>query len=171
MESALRPREIQTRIRAGESVDDVARAAGVPVERIEPYAGPVLAEREHIAAQAQRGSVRRRGETAGHRMLRTAVAERLCRPGASTRRPCAGIRLRMEDGRWSVSASYASGEATREAVFYLRPQGPVLGGRRTTRPAGCSVSSPPPTARNPADGVRRVAGTLMETDPQTPTAS
>ncbi len=122
MESSLRPREIQTRIRSGESLEDVARAAGVPVERIEPYAGPVLAEREHIAGQAQRGSARRRGETAGHRVLRTAVAERL---GTRNVDPESVVwdSLRMDDGRWSVSASYASGEAEREAVFYFDPKG------------------------------------------------
>lgn len=122
MESALRPREIQTRIRAGESVDDLARAAGVPVERIELYAGPVLAEREHIAAQAQRGSVRRRGETAGHRVLRTAVAERLATRGVDPE-TVIWDSLRMEDGRWSVMARYASGESNREATFFFDPKG------------------------------------------------
>ncbi|ERK63851.1 PF11268 domain protein, partial [Propionibacterium acidifaciens F0233] len=53
MDSALTPREIQSRIRAGESPDDVARAAGVPVDGIEGYAAPVLAEREHMAEMAQ----------------------------------------------------------------------------------------------------------------------
>ena len=38
MESALRPRDIQARIRAGASPDEVAEAAGVPVERIAAFA-------------------------------------------------------------------------------------------------------------------------------------
>ncbi len=41
----LSPRDIQRRLRAGESVEQIARSAGVPVERVERYAGPVLAER------------------------------------------------------------------------------------------------------------------------------
>ena len=39
MDSALRPRDIQARIRAGESPADVADAAGVPIERIAAITG------------------------------------------------------------------------------------------------------------------------------------
>ncbi len=45
MESTLRPREIQSRIRAGASVAQVAAAAGVSIDRIERFAHPVLLER------------------------------------------------------------------------------------------------------------------------------
>src|SRR5689334_4138211 len=38
--SSLSPRDIQARIRSGESADDVARVAGVPVDRVLRYAGP-----------------------------------------------------------------------------------------------------------------------------------
>ena len=51
MKSALSPRDIQTRIRAGESLEDVGRIAGIPLDRVERFAAPVLAEREHIAAR------------------------------------------------------------------------------------------------------------------------
>jgi hypothetical protein len=54
LESQLTPKEIQTRIRHGESAEDVARAAGVPVERIRRFEGPVLGERDNIATQAPR---------------------------------------------------------------------------------------------------------------------
>ena len=59
MDSALRPRDIQARIRAGETPEAVAAAAKTTVEKIMPYAAPVLAEREHVAERAQRSSVRR----------------------------------------------------------------------------------------------------------------
>src|SRR5690606_8923130 len=36
--ASLSPRDIQARIRAGESADDVARIAGVPVDRVLRYA-------------------------------------------------------------------------------------------------------------------------------------
>ena len=45
MESALRPRDIQARIRAGESPEAVAAVAQMPMERVMAFAGPVLAER------------------------------------------------------------------------------------------------------------------------------
>jgi hypothetical protein len=54
LESQMRPREIQSRIRAGESVEQVAAAAGVPPERVERFAYPVLLERSRTAELAQR---------------------------------------------------------------------------------------------------------------------
>jgi hypothetical protein len=45
MQSALRPREIQARIRAGATVAEVAAAAGVGTDKIERFAHPVLLER------------------------------------------------------------------------------------------------------------------------------
>ena len=54
LESQMRPREIQSRIRAGESVEQVAAAAGVPAERVERFAYPVLLERSRTADLAQR---------------------------------------------------------------------------------------------------------------------
>ena len=81
MDSALRPRDIQARIRAGESPDEVAAAAGVDVDRIAAFAAPVVAEREHVAGLAQMHPVRRRGETSSHRNLRNTVADALTARG------------------------------------------------------------------------------------------
>src|SRR6478609_10884225 len=57
LESQLRPREIQARVRAGEPLEVVARTAGVPIDRIEPYAAPVLTERTAMADRARRSPV------------------------------------------------------------------------------------------------------------------
>ncbi len=66
MDSALRPRDIQARIRAGDTPEAVAQAAQTTVDRIMAFAAPVLAERQHVAERAQRSSVRRKpGESAG----------------------------------------------------------------------------------------------------------
>lgn len=61
MESVLRPRDIQSRIRAGESPERVATAAQTSVEAIMPFAQPVLDERAHVAMGAMNASIRRRG--------------------------------------------------------------------------------------------------------------
>lgn len=122
MDSALRPRDIQARIRAGESIEDVARAAGVPAERIEAFASPVIAEREHVAGLAQIHPVRRRGETTSHRQLRNAVADALAHRGVASR----DVRWdawKLEDRRWQVTASYAVGSRTQEALFVYEQTG------------------------------------------------
>ena len=80
MESALRPRDIQARIRAGESLEAVAQAAGVPIAKIEPFAAPVIAERDHIAGLAQTNPVRRAGTP-----WRTAACAAWSRTGCSPR--------------------------------------------------------------------------------------
>ena len=118
MESALSPREIQTRIRSGESVEDVARVAGVDRERVERFAAPVIAEREHVAGLAMTSSARRRGETSSHRTLRGVLNERLLDRGVDMD-TVAWDSYRLDDGRWSVTADYLTGETPRQAVFYF----------------------------------------------------
>lgn len=114
----LRPKDIQTRIRAGESAEDVAAASGTTVEKIMPFAGPVLAEREHMAERAQKGSVRRRaGEPAGTaRTLGAAVTARL---GAFylDAESVAWDSFRRPDGRWAVRGDFTSPERSGTAVF------------------------------------------------------
>lgn len=50
----LSPRDIQRRIRAGESAARLAADSGVPVEKVARFEGPVLAERDHHAEQARK---------------------------------------------------------------------------------------------------------------------
>jgi hypothetical protein len=52
-ESALTPREIQDRVRAGWSVDEVATEAGVDLDWISRFAAPVLAEVGQVIEQAR----------------------------------------------------------------------------------------------------------------------
>ena len=54
LEAQMRPREIQSRIRSGASVEQVAASAGIPEQRVERYAYPVLLERARTAEMAQR---------------------------------------------------------------------------------------------------------------------
>ncbi|TDD45072.1 DUF3071 domain-containing protein [Kribbella antibiotica] len=106
MESALRPRDIQARIRAGESPEAVAAVAQMPMERVMAFAGPVLAERDHIANLAQRASVRRRGGAdAPTRNLGAWVADRL-RTRHVDPATADWDAWRRDDGRWQVRVSY-----------------------------------------------------------------
>lgn len=116
MSSALTPREIQTRIRSGESLEDVAKAAGVPVEKIEPFAAPVIAEREHVASTALTSPVRRTGDSGNHRTLRQVVQERLLSRGLDID-DVEWDAWRIADRTWAVQGTYQSGSATRVAEF------------------------------------------------------
>src|SRR6201995_5075133 len=77
VESPLRPKEIQARIRAGETAEEIADAAGIPVERGRWVEGPVLAERAYIATQARSASVRRQGDSAPGPRLGDIVTTRI----------------------------------------------------------------------------------------------
>lgn len=116
MESALRPRDIQARIRAGESLEAVAQAAGVPMAQIEPFAAPVIAEREHIAGLAQSNPVRRAGDAVAHRSLRAVVSDRLLSRGIDAD-SVDWDAWRSGERRWTVRLSYESGSAHRQADF------------------------------------------------------
>lgn len=54
---AMSPRDIQTRIRNGSTAAEVAELSGIPLEKVQRYEGPVLAEREYIAQQARKVEV------------------------------------------------------------------------------------------------------------------
>ncbi|MEU6187292.1 septation protein SepH [Nocardia sp. NPDC047038] len=54
MEATMRPRDIQARIRAGASVEQVTEESGMPASRVERFAYPVLLERARAAELAQK---------------------------------------------------------------------------------------------------------------------
>ena len=116
MDSALRPRDIQSRIRAGESPEHVAAAAQTTLDKVMTYATPVLAERAHVADRAQRASVRRTAGAGASGVLADAVAERL-RGRNVDPATVDWDSWRREDGRWTVVADYRSGESNRHAEF------------------------------------------------------
>ena len=116
MESALTPREVQARIRAGESVDDVAQAAGMDRGRVEAFAVPVLAEREYIAGQAQSHPVRRGGETIPHRTLGAIVTDRLL-PRQVAVDAVTWDAWKLEGRRWAVRVNWTAGKTAREGQF------------------------------------------------------
>jgi hypothetical protein len=111
MQSTLRPRDIQARIRAGETPESVAQVAGTSVDKVMPYAAPVLAERAHVAQRAQRASIRRRpvegGVTSTARTLGDAVDSHL-RARNVDPDTVAWDAWRREDGRWTLTGSYTT---------------------------------------------------------------
>ncbi|HEY9525223.1 MAG TPA: septation protein SepH, partial [Thermopolyspora sp.] len=116
VESPLRPKEIQARIRAGETAEEIAATAGIPVERVRWFEGPVLQEREYMAQQAQRVAVRLPGESVPRPTLGELVAERLTRRGV----PADEIdwdSCKRDDGLWRVKLGYVWNGHTRHAEW------------------------------------------------------
>ncbi|MCW2813215.1 MAG: hypothetical protein JWN84_670 [Nocardioides sp.] len=150
MESSLRPRDIQARIRSGESAESVAEAARTSVDKIMAFVGPVLAERQHVAERAQRSNVRRStgesGPTGGGRTLGDAVEGHL----RSLNVDPDGVEWdswRREDGRWTLTAGFALPARTGTAHFTFDMPGNyvVLDDADARWLVGEAVASPAPS--------------------------
>ncbi|HET9169724.1 MAG TPA: septation protein SepH [Actinospica sp.] len=119
LDAQLRPRDIQARIRAGQTAEQVADAAGIPLERVRRFEGPVLAERAFMAERAQNTQVRRSGETHGPK-LGDVVRERL-----AARDPDIDSvqwdSWRKDESVWTVRMSFRIGGLPYEATWSFDP--------------------------------------------------
>lgn len=115
----LSPKEIQARIRAGASVDQVAMASGSDISRVRRFAHPVLLERARAAELA----------TAAHPMLADGPAVLTLLETVSAALVARGLepdRLswdawRNEDGRWTVQLAWKAGRSDNIAHFSFAP--------------------------------------------------
>jgi hypothetical protein len=119
LESQLRPREIQARIRAGASVEQVAAAAGVPIQKIERFAYPVLLERSRTAEVAQRAHPMR-ADGPDTRTLGDVVAHTF---GLRGQEYADGEwdSWKGEDGKWIVALSWQAGRSDNRAHWTFQP--------------------------------------------------
>jgi len=123
LESRISPREIQNRVRNGESAEHVAESAGVPLERVLRFVGPVLREREHIADQA------RRARLAGSSGPTSLLGDLVTR--AASRRDVDADDVdwdsaRREDQTWVVTTTWPDGTTAMWALDLLRHQATPL---------------------------------------------
>ena len=121
VENPLRPKEIQDRIRAGETAEEVADAAGVPIDRVRRFEGPVLAEREFRAQEAQRATVRSPGDSGPGPRLGDVVAERLVELGVVPDDALWDSRKRA-DGNWQVQLAFTMGGRPQMAEWIFDPR-------------------------------------------------
>ncbi len=111
-------KEVQARLRAGESIDAISRTTDWSIEKIENYAGPILQERAFIISQALATQIRREPHAP---YLETAVANQLAPRGVDM----ASVEwntYRQPDGNWHVTLYYplrdgSPGDPKGEAVW------------------------------------------------------
>lgn len=171
-QSTLPVRELQARLRAGRSVEEVAAEAGVDAEWVARFAAPVIAEQRRVVAATQSAVY-----------VRTRLGASALPIGESIRRNLAdrGLALTAEeldggwsarqvaDGRWLVSLTYRSRGRRQSPSWELdvrtgevrardRLAGDlafVIGG---PRPATSAVGKPTRVpAAQPSDGDRETA--------------
>jgi hypothetical protein len=114
MSGQLRPREVQSQIRAGASAEEVAARSGWPVERVRRYEGAVLAERAHITDLGRAVTLRRRGSDTTPPTLSSRVERRLSERGVDIRQNV-WDSWRAESGPWMLTLHFVAGGREREA--------------------------------------------------------
>lgn len=118
-EAQMRPREIQARIRAGESIEQVAAASGMQVHRIERFAYPVLLERSRTAELAQRAHpVREDGPDV--QTLGEVVAHSFGLRGHDLS-DTKWDSWKGDDGRWIVQLHWTTGRSDNRAHWAFHP--------------------------------------------------
>lgn len=125
-ESELSPKEIQARLRAGDTVEQVAKAARIPVSRIMIYATPVISERARIVDQARAARVRRPRGPESTASLGTVAAKRLAEIAGLRPDSVEWSAKRREDGAWLIGLSYSARGGSRTALWLWRPAGREL---------------------------------------------
>ncbi len=111
--ASLSPKEIQRRIRAGFTAQELADLAGVPLASIERYEGPILAERAYITELARATRV---GRETGAPTLGEVVTDRLAARGIPTK-ALTWDAFRVSPEPWRVVARFLDGARTVEAVW------------------------------------------------------
>ena len=119
-EIALTPKEIQARLRAGATPEEVAKAAQVPVARVLPYAAPVLAERERIVEQARAAVLHRTRGPNGERPLGELVDLHLSDVAGLKPETVEWTARRRKDGAWIVQLTSAARGGRRSASWLWR---------------------------------------------------
>jgi Protein of unknown function (DUF3071) len=163
IEGKLRPREIQARIRAGQTAEQVAESGGLTVDNVRRFEAPILLERVHMAETAQAVGVRRVTDSVTT-PLGALVQSRLDEHGVDPE----GLEWdswRREDGRWQVSLQYSAAGRARAAAWTFDPQ------RRSLEPADDEArwltdeerAAPPPAKKS---GPRLSAVPAHEPEPE-----
>jgi hypothetical protein len=162
----LSPKEIQARIRAGASVEQVAEASGTDIARVRRFAHPVLLERFRAAELA----------TAAHPQLTDGPSVMTLLETVSAAMVGRGLRTdglswdawRNEDNRWTVQLAWKVGRSDNLAHFCFAPG--AHGGIVTALDDGASELIDPNFER-PLRPVARVAHVDFDDAPKRAIAS
>ena len=118
------PRDIQAHIRAGLSAEEVAELLECDVERVRPFEGPVLAEREHIVDRALAMPVLRSVQVGleENPTFGAVIREKLADLAALSER---WTSWKAEEG-WVIKLTFEAGGIERDARWTYDPRRSAL---------------------------------------------
>jgi hypothetical protein len=164
LESQLRPREIQSRIRAGATVEQVASLAGTTISRVERFAYPVLLERASIAERAKKARPAIDGITAGISVADTVAATLSARGHDGDMKWDA---FKDDDG-WILTLTWSAGRSENRAQWLFHP-GPDGGTLSARDEAAAEIVDPALRILRPLRPVRQDTVSAVLLDPTVPT--
>ena len=108
-------REIQRRLRSGQSMDTIARDGGISIEKVERFAGPILQERVYILDQAFLVVLRKESAREQETFL-DLVTARLTPRGIDSD-SLSWNSWRLDDGTWAIDLSYPNRDGQGNATW------------------------------------------------------
>ena len=138
-------KEIQARLRAGESMGSISRTTDWSVEKIEKFSGPILQERAYVIETARKSYLRREASSP---TLDEATFIQLSRHGVDME-AVEWNTHRNVDGTWNIVVQYPNIDGTAEANWNFELGNRIL------------------TAQD--DSARWIAGDAKESRPRTAT--
>jgi hypothetical protein len=108
-------KEIQRRLRSGESMDAIARDGHISIEKVERFAGPILQERVYILDQAF-SVVLRKESARDQETFFDVVISRLAPMGVDSD-SLSWNSWRIDDGTWTIDLSYPNRDGHGSATW------------------------------------------------------
>ena len=164
--SQLRPKEIQARIRAGATVEQLAALAGTNASRVERFAYPVLLERASMAERAMKARPTIDGITAGSSVADT-VAAILASRGHDGDTVWDAYR---DDDGWVLALTWSAGRSENRATWLFHP-GPAGGTLSARDDAAAEIVDPALRVLRPLRPVHPDAASTKLLDPTVPTTA
>ena len=120
-EPTISVKELQARLRAGALIEDLAREAGWPYEKVERFAGPILQERSYVLSVANSIVIKNAGSRDAQTFLEV-VTSKLSSNGVSSD-SLEWNTHRRDDGKWVIRLRYPTvnnfGDGNGDAVWFF----------------------------------------------------
>lgn len=116
-EPTISIKELQARLRAGASIEDIAREANWSYEKVERFAGPILQERAFILSTANSLVIKNAGSRDAQTFLEV-VTTKLAANGVAAD-ALEWNTHRRDDGQWVIRLSYPNRDGNGDAVWFF----------------------------------------------------
>src|ERR1700759_5562674 len=114
VEATVSPREIQVRVRSGESPEEIAEQSGMPLNRVLRFAAAVVQERARITGEARVARARRNSPDGEFVVFGEHVDSRFTAHGIEPN-TVTWDSHRNDEGVWVLSAGWHGGDLKRVA--------------------------------------------------------